>query len=170
MQCFTVGPSSCMSGRILRVKLSTTAQELKLQIVMADCAAESACSLPNDADMRHAALQIMETQASLRKAQQEEIRSSANGLGPGSSRDVQRWTALKSIAEARAMLQTLFRAAAEFKAQVGTFLHTRMLVCSGRNETASSALLIVWHARALMQTQIARQRPVLVHRISDDLG
>ena len=66
----------------------------------------------------------MESQAALRKAQQEELRSSANSLasGPGSTRDVQRWTALKSIAEARAMLQTLFRSAADLKAQVSVDL------------------------------------------------
>lgn len=52
------------------------------------------------------------------KARQEEVRSSANSLVGGPGPDVQRWMALKSIAEARSMLQTLFRAAAQQKAQV----------------------------------------------------
>ena len=62
--------------------------------------------------------QIAETQAALVKARQEEVRSSANSLVGGPGPDVQRWMALKSIAEARSMLQTLFRAAAQQKAQV----------------------------------------------------
>ena len=64
-------------------------------------------------------VQIGETQQLLVKARQDELRSSANSLGAAAGAEVQRWMALKSIAEARSMLQTLFRSAAQQKAQVG---------------------------------------------------
>ena len=64
---------------------------------------------------KHARTQIAETQRALLAARAEEARSAAAGpAGP----EVTRWMALKSVAEARTMLQTLYRAAVEQRAQV----------------------------------------------------
>ena len=62
-----------------------------------------------------ACLQIAETQRALLQARAEEAKSANSGpAGP----EVTRWMALKSVAESRTMLQTLFRTAVEQKAQV----------------------------------------------------
>ncbi|KAK9792731.1 hypothetical protein WJX73_010908 [Symbiochloris irregularis] len=61
--------------------------------------------------------QLAETNAALLKARQDEMRASATTAAAGPGPEVNRWMALKSIAEARSMLQTVFKAAAQQKAQ-----------------------------------------------------
>ncbi len=58
--------------------------------------------------------QILETQAALARAQAEEEGRTA-GNNPTEAR---RWTGLRTVVEARALLKTLFRAAAGHKGQV----------------------------------------------------
>ena len=68
-------------------------------------------------------LQIAETQRALLQARAEEAKSANSGpAGP----EVTRWMALKSVAESRTMLQTLFRTAVEQKAQVTFCVNSRL--------------------------------------------
>lgn len=85
--------------------------------------------------------QIAETQAALLKARQEELRSSSVTSLAGPGPEVNRWMALKSIAEARSMLQTLFRAAAEQKAQVRGATHSASRIVQLRTARSLPSLL-----------------------------
>jgi hypothetical protein len=61
--------------------------------------------------------QILETQQALVAAKAEDM---ARG-GASAGADVRRWTGLRNLVEARALLKTLFRSAAQLRAQVGPF-------------------------------------------------
>lgn len=58
--------------------------------------------------------QILETQQALVAAKAED---NSRGSGPAGA-DVRRWTGLRNLVEARALLKTLFRSAAQLRAQV----------------------------------------------------
>lgn len=76
--------------------------------------------------------QILETQATLMRAQAEEDAKSGN-----SASEARRWTGVRTIVEARSLLKSLFRAAAGHKAQVRgiSFLRLGCLVQRLPHET-----------------------------------
>jgi predicted secreted protein len=70
-------------------------------------------------------LQILDTQAALMKAQNEEEGRGAANSNPA---EVRRWNGIRTIVEARSLLKTLFRSAAGHKAQVTFWVMLRCLL------------------------------------------
>eukprot|EP00884_Botryococcus_braunii_P003163 jgi/Botrbrau1/12848/Bobra.0045s0017.1 len=99
------------------------------------------------AKVRHHSGQILETQQALVAAKAEDT---ARGGGSAGA-DVRRWTGLRNLVEARALLKTLFRSAAQLRAQV---YETASELTEAREE---SEVLRIRFEAAEQEVEAARQ-------------